>query len=71
MTLKINSVTVKTNLDDLTLEEARNYIRYVEDNKNCDDPLEEIEIKSCDDGKIDVDYMLHGQKFERIRRITG
>ena len=71
MTLKIDGVTVKTNLDDFTEGEARKYIRYVEDNKNCDDPLEEIEIKLCDDGKIDVDYKLQGKKFERIRRITG
>ena len=71
MTFKIDGVTVTTNLEDLTEDEARNYIRYVEKNKTCSDPLEEIEVKLCDDGKVDVDYKLHGQKFERIRRITG
>lgn len=71
MTLKIGGVTVTTNLEDLTEDEARNYIRYVEKNKTCSDPLEEIEVKLCDDGKVDVDYKLQGQKFERIRRITG
>ena len=25
----------------------------------------------CDDGKVDVNYMTQGEKFERIRRITG
>ena len=34
-------------------------------------PIEWIEVILCDDGKVDVDYQLHGQKFERIRRITG
>lgn len=71
MFLKIDGVTVTTNLEDFSEDEARKYIHYVEENKTCSDPLEEIEVKLCDDGKIDVDYKLQGQKFERIRRITG
>lgn len=34
-------------------------------------PLEKIEVVECADGGYDVNYTLHGQPFERIRRITG
>lgn len=34
-------------------------------------PLEKIEVVECEDGGYDVNYTLHGQPFERIRRITG
>ena len=34
-------------------------------------PLVEITVKLCDDGKVDLGYLFKGEKFERIRRITG
>ena len=71
MEFKFDGVIVTTNLDDLTESEIKNYIDYVRDNKPSDDPLKSVDIKLCDDGKIDVDYTLQGKKFERIRRITG
>ncbi len=68
--MTIEGVEVKVmGLDDFTAEEAQKYIDYVKE--RVEEPLKSIEVKLCDDGKIDVDYTLQGEKFERIRRITG
>lgn len=68
--MKIDGVEIKTvNLENFTEAEAQNYIDYVRERTQ--DPLKSIEIKMCDDGKVDVDYKTQGEKFERIRRITG
>ena len=68
--MTIEGVEVKVvGLDDFTEKEAQKYIDYVKD--RVEEPLQSIEVKLCDDGKIDVDYTLQGEKFERIRRITG
>lgn len=52
-----------------TKEEARNYVEYIK--ARIKTPLESVEVKMCDDGKVDVSYSAKGEKFERIRRITG
>ncbi len=53
--------------------EAEKYINYVKE--NAENPngekLTEIIVTMCDDGKVDVHYKFEGEKFERIRRITG
>ena len=68
--MTIEGVEVKVvGLDDFTEKEAQKYIDYVKD--RVEEPLQSIEVKLCEDGKIDVDYTLQGEKFERIRRITG
>lgn len=68
--MTIEGVEVKVvGLDDFTEQEAQNYIAYVKE--RVEEPLQSIEVKLCEDGKIDVDYTLQGEKFERIRRITG
>ena len=68
--MTIEGVEVKVvGLDDFTEQEAQKYIEYVK--VRVEEPLQSIEVKLCDDGKIDVDYTLQGEKFERIRRITG
>ena len=68
--MKVDGVEVKViNLENFTEEEAKNYVDYVRERTT--DPLKSIEIKLCDDGKVDVDYTTQGEKFERIRRITG
>ena len=56
-------------LDDFTEAEAENYIEYVR--SRVSKPLKSIIVRQCADGKVDVDYSLQGEKFERIRRITG
>ena len=72
---KVCGAKVRSNLEDFNYGTAMTYYSYVQANV---DPaelktnhIEWIEINLCDDGKVDVDYQLHGQKFERIRRITG
>ncbi len=58
-----------TGLDDFTEAEAKNYVDYVRERVT--DPLKSVRVKLCDDGKVDVSYLAKGEKFERIRRITG
>lgn len=57
------------NLPDANTREAANYVEYVQQRVNC--PVKKITVKACDDGKVDVHYNAQGEKFERIRRITG
>ncbi len=56
-------------IDDYSEKEAQNYVDYVRERVT--EPLKSIIVKLCDDGKVDVDYTVQGEKFERIRRITG
>ncbi len=61
---------VKVSADfDLTESEAANYVRYVKE--RAENPVQTVEVHMCDDGKVDVNYEARGEKFERIRRITG
>lgn len=50
-------------------EEAEKYVDYVQ--ARIKTPLSKIVVELCADGKVDVRYFGDGQKFERIRRITG
>lgn len=63
--VKVNFV----GMDDATREEAQNYVSYVRERVST--PLKVINVKLCDDGLVDVSYSARGDKFERIRRITG
>ncbi len=56
-------------MDDATREEAANYVAYVRGRVS--EPVKSINVKLCDDGCVDVSYTARGEKFERIRRITG
>ena len=56
-------------MDDATREEAENYVAYVRGRVST--PLKSINVKLCDDDMVDVSYTARGEKFERIRRITG
>ncbi len=68
--IKIEGVEVNVmGLDEFTEQDAQKYINYVKE--RVEEPLKSIEVTLCDDGKVDVDYILQGEKFERIRRITG
>lgn len=58
-----------TGLDNFTAAEAANYVDYVR--SHVQTPLKSVYVKICDDGKVDVSYLAKGEKFERIRRITG
>ena len=63
--VKVNFVGI----DDATREEAANYVAYVRGRVS--EPVKTISVKLCDDGLVDVSYAARGEKFERIRRITG
>ena len=63
--VKVNFIDI----DDATREEAANYVAYVRGRVS--EPLKTINVKLCDDGFVDVSYTAQGEKFERIRRITG
>ena len=64
----IDGITVLTNFDcDLT--EMENYVEYV--NARVNEDVTKIIVTTCDDGLVNVDWIAHGQPFERIRRITG
>ena len=68
--MKVDGVEIiAVNLEDFTEAEAKNYIDYVRE--RTDDPVKSISVTMCNDGKVDVDYTTQGEKFERIRRITG
>lgn len=58
-----------------TADDAAKYVDYVKSKVSkvdWDNAVKiDIEIIPCDDGLVDVDYSLNGEKFERIRRITG
>ena len=56
-------------LDDADRDEAAAYVAYVRE--RVAEPVKSIQVKACDDGCVDVSYTARGQKFERIRRITG
>ena len=66
----VDGVNVKfVEIDDGTREEAANYVAYVRGRVS--EPVKTITVKLCDDGMVDVSYTARGEKFERIRRITG
>lgn len=60
------------NVPDTSTKEAARYVDYVLANVKIENtPLAEIVVTMCNDGKVDVEYLFRGAKFERIRRITG
>lgn len=65
----INGVNISPVGFDPTPEELANYVEYVELRVN--EPIVKIFVEMCPDGCVDVHYTGRGQKFERIRRITG
>ena len=57
------------NVYDATRDEAANYLAFVRE--RVDNPVHSITVKACHDDFVDVSYTARGEKFERIRRITG
>ena len=56
-------------INDITENEPKHYVEYVRAKTN--DPIKSIRVVQCDDGMVDFNYELQGERFERIRRITG
>lgn len=61
-------VTV-SNVPDISEEEILRYVKHLR--KRLKEPLRTLAISLADDGRITLDYTTQGQKFERIRRVTG
>lgn len=51
-----------------TSEELANYVEFV---KAREPNVVSINVILCEDGMVNVKYVTHEEKFERIRRITG
>ena len=65
----IDGVKITTNLPDLTREEAQRYVDYAR--VHVKDKLTDLDIRESSDGGVDLNWTAHGEKFERIRRVTG
>ena len=65
--MKIDGVKITA---DFQADEAelKNYVKYVKERVP---NVSVIEVTLCEDGLVDVSYIARGEKFERIRRITG
>lgn len=64
----IDGVEVVAEGFDPSPDEMKNYVEYTRERVP---GVDKITVKMCDDGCVDVSYTKHGEKFERIRRITG
>lgn len=77
MTIEHNGVQVtatnfKPTTDELKLYVARARELVTEsEGKDVADNITSVKVTLCDDGGIDLSFVAHNQKFERIRRITG
>lgn len=49
-------------------DELKNYVDYC---RQREPNVTSIKVKLCDDGKVDLKYVAHDVRFERIRRVTG
>ena len=57
-------------VDDATRDEAANYLAFVRE--HVDNPVHSITVTADANGEeVNIAYTAHGQKFERIRRVTG
>ena len=64
----IDGVKVVAEGFDPSPDEMKNYVEYT---RGLVPNVDEIKVAMCPDGKVNVNYVAHHQKFERIRRITG
>ncbi len=65
---QIDGVNVISNFE-MAEREAQNYVDFVR--SKIQTPLVEVEVRLCNDGKVDLKYLARGARFERLRRITG
>lgn len=49
--------------------ELEKYAEFID--LRVDEHVDKILVTLCDDGCVDICYVKHNQKFERIRRVTG
>ena len=66
----IDKVKVTTDEKEFSISEIKYYVALVK-SKYPNSEIVNLEIKLADDGKVEIDYVKHERRFERIRRITG
>lgn len=54
---------------DATPEELADYVKYVK--LRVDEPVDTISVQLLSDDTVELTWLAHAPKFERIRRITG
>lgn len=70
--VKATATNFKPSVDELKLYVARARELVAEsEGKDTADNITSVKVTLCEDGGIDLSYVAHHQKFERIRRITG
>ena len=70
--MKVDGVEVTVeNLPDATVDELKHYVDYVQ--QKTDGRLMELTVSPSeeDEGGVVLHWIVQGEKFERIRRITG
>jgi len=65
--MKITGIEVTSDFE-ASLEELRSYVEFVSARVQ---NVASVKVHLCEDGMVDVTYVAHGTRFERIRRITG
>ena len=68
--VKVTATNFKPSTDELKLYVNRARDLATESGDIADD-ITSVTVTLCEDGGIDLNYVAHHQKFERIRRITG
>lgn len=77
MTIEHEGIKVTATNFTPSLDELKAYVtrasELVTESEGADvaDNITSVTVTLCDDGGIDLTYVARGQKFERIRRITG
>ena len=72
--VRVTATNFAPSLDELKayVKRARELVAAVEVNgADVAQNLSSVTVTLCDDGDVDLSYVTHNQRFERIRRITG
>lgn len=64
-----NVEVVVKGYDEFSADELKNYVDYVK--ARVELPVKKIIVEFADDDFVNLSYVAQGDKFERIRRITG
>ncbi len=67
--MTIDGVEITSDLPDLSETEARRYVEYVK--KRVEGKITAINVTASADGKVDLNWTAQGERFERVRRVTG
>ena len=66
----IDNVEVFADTKEFSTKELNYYVEVVK-SKFPKETVTKLTVTLDDDGRVKLDYTKHGEKFERIRRITG